>query len=160
MLGLDDSGKTSFLKRVGKQEYKHVAATPRFNLLDFQHKGYQWWICELAGKKEARKFWTQYAVPDILAWVVDQADEDRLRESIHELNNVLAFPDFEKCHLLIICTKDDLPGLGQKQIASLLKVNQMKRKWAVMSVSTFSGHGVTEFWDVLNMLIESKNPFE
>ncbi len=80
MLGLDNAGKTTFLKRLNGEDTAEVAPTLGFNICSFAHGQFGLSFWDVGGQKSLRAFWRNYfEETDGLIWVVDSADQARLQ---------------------------------------------------------------------------------
>merc|ERR1711965_656056 len=82
MLGLDNSGKTSILKRLSEEDITHVMPTQGFNIKSLVHEGFKLNVWDIGGQKSIRPYWRNYFDnTDALVYVIDAADHRRIDES-------------------------------------------------------------------------------
>merc|ERR1711998_702020 len=90
MLGLDNSGKTTILKRLSDEDITHVTPTQGFNIKSLLHEGFKLNVWDIGGQKTIRPYWRNYFDnTDALVYVIDSADRRRLEESGDELTQLL-----------------------------------------------------------------------
>merc|ERR1712023_389952 len=90
MLGLDNSGKTSILKRLSDEDITHIQPTQGFNIKSVVHEGFKLNVWDIGGQKTIRPYWKNYYdQTDALVYVIDSADRRRLEESGEELKELL-----------------------------------------------------------------------
>merc|ERR1711998_749427 len=90
MLGLDNSGKTTILKRLSDEDITHVTPTQGFNIKSLMHEGFKLNVWDIGGQKTIRPYWKNYFEnTDALIYVIDSADRRRLEESGDELTQLL-----------------------------------------------------------------------
>jgi ADP-ribosylation factor-like protein 2 len=78
VLGLDNAGKTTFLKKLNGEDTSTVSPTLGFNITTFEHGPFRVTFWDVGGQKSLRTFWRNYfEETDGLIWVVDSADEAR-----------------------------------------------------------------------------------
>ena len=83
MLGLDNAGKTTILKKFNGEDINSISPTLGFNIKTLEHKGYNLNIWDVGGQKSLRSYWRNYfETTDGLIWVVDSADKRRLGDEI------------------------------------------------------------------------------
>lgn len=104
VLGLDNAGKTTFVKRLCGEvllffffvlslsfeclckDVSGVSPTVGFNICALEHGPFRLTLWDVGGQRSLRAFWRNYfEETDGLIWVVDSADESRLQESRDEL---------------------------------------------------------------------------
>ncbi|KFH10442.1 putative ADP-ribosylation factor family protein 2, partial [Toxoplasma gondii MAS] len=89
MLGLDNAGKTTIVKRINGDDWDTVSPTLGFSISTFAFQGYKLNIWDVGGQRTIRSFWRNYfEETDGVVWVVDSADRPRLeicREELHKL---------------------------------------------------------------------------
>ena len=74
MLGLDNAGKTTILKKFNGEDINSISPTLGFNIKTLEHKGYNLNIWDVGGQKSLRSYWRNYfETTDGLIWVVDSA---------------------------------------------------------------------------------------
>ena len=87
MVGLDNAGKTTIVKRVNGEDISTISPTLGFNIKTMSYKGYRLNIWDVGGQKTLRSYWRNYyEATDGMVWVVDSADVRRLRDCKEELH--------------------------------------------------------------------------
>ncbi|XP_061462139.1 ADP-ribosylation factor-like protein 2 isoform X2 [Rhineura floridana] len=90
MLGLDNAGKTTILKKFNGDEIDTISPTLGFNIKTLEHRGFKLNIWDVGGQKSLRSYWRNYfESTDGLIWVVDSADRQRLEDCKRELQSLL-----------------------------------------------------------------------
>ena len=116
MLGLDNAGKTTILKKFNGEDISSISPTLGFNIKTLEHKGYNLNIWDVGGQKSLRSYWRNYfETTDGLIWVVDSADERRLQDCRKELHSLLQEERLLGATLLVFANKQDLQGGVCKQ---------------------------------------------
>ena len=91
VLGLDNAGKTTILKKLSNEEVKHIQPTQGFNVKSLVQEGFKLNVWDIGGKKAIRKYWDNYFdETDALVYVVDSADSKRVGECQEVLKGLLA----------------------------------------------------------------------
>ena len=70
VLGLDNSGKTTILKKLSEEDISHIMPTQGFNIKSLMHEGFKLNVWDIGGQKSIRPYWRNY---------FDQARAPRLR---------------------------------------------------------------------------------
>uniref|UniRef100_A0A6I8NQW7 ARF like GTPase 2 n=1 Tax=Ornithorhynchus anatinus TaxID=9258 RepID=A0A6I8NQW7_ORNAN len=90
ILGLDNAGKTTILKKFNGEDIDTISPTLGFNIKTLEHRGFKLNIWDVGGQKSLRSYWRNYfESTDGLIWVVDSADRQRMRDCRRELENLL-----------------------------------------------------------------------
>ncbi|CAK9050802.1 unnamed protein product [Durusdinium trenchii] len=117
VLGLDNAGKTTILKKLSEEDITHIMPTQGFNIKSLVQDGFKLNVWDIGGQKAIRPYWSNYfentardsasrdAVTrresrsreghgtveetDALVYVIDSSDRRRLEESGHELSELL-----------------------------------------------------------------------
>uniref|UniRef100_A0A8C0CVX4 ADP-ribosylation factor-like protein 2 n=1 Tax=Balaenoptera musculus TaxID=9771 RepID=A0A8C0CVX4_BALMU len=111
MLGLDNAGKTTILKKFNGEDIDTISPTLGFNIKTLEHRGFKLNIWDVGGQKSLRSYWRNYfESTDGLIWVVDSADRQRMQDCQRELQNLLVEERLAGATLLIFANKQDLPG--------------------------------------------------
>merc|ERR1711963_1363691 len=91
MLGLDNAGKTTILKKMSEEDISHIMPTQGFNIKSLVHEGFKLNVWDIGGQKTIRPYWSNYfESSDALVYVIDSSDKRRLEESGSELKELLA----------------------------------------------------------------------
>merc|ERR1712224_546457 len=91
VLGLDNAGKTTILKKLSDEDITHIMPTQGFNIKSLVYDGFKLNVWDIGGQKTIRPYWSNYfESTDALIYVVDSSDERRLEESSKELKELLA----------------------------------------------------------------------
>ncbi|KAL7747087.1 hypothetical protein RI367_007583 [Sorochytrium milnesiophthora] len=116
ILGLDNAGKTTILKRLNGEDVSTISPTLGFNIksLDFP-PGYKLNVWDIGGQTSIRSYWRNYfEQTDALVWVVDSADRRRLEDCRRELSALLQEEALEldniKTHHWHISACSAIPG--------------------------------------------------
>jgi len=142
MLGLDNAGKTTILKRLNGEPIDMIEPTLGFNINTLEHRGYTLNFWDVGGQKSLRSYWRNYfESTDGLVWVVDSADKMRLEQCKHEMSVLLEEERLAGATLLILANKQDLPGaLSSQEIKTILDLDSIKtHHWSVVGVSAVTG---------------------
>jgi ADP-ribosylation factor-like protein 3 len=82
LLGLDNAGKTSILKRVASEDITEIKPTQGFNIKSVTQEGIKMNVWDIGGQKTIRPYWRNYYdATDVLIYVIDSADRRRLEET-------------------------------------------------------------------------------
>lgn len=147
MLGLDNAGKTTILKKFNGEEIDTISPTLGFNIKTLEHKGYKLNIWDVGGQKSLRSYWRNYFErTDGLIWVVDSADKRRLDDCRKELHALLQEERLAGATLLIFSNKRDLPGaLLAEEIRDVLELESIKtHHWKIVWCSAITGQNLLE----------------
>ena len=91
MLGLDNAGKTTILKKMSQEDISHIMPTQGFNIKSLVQDGFKLNVWDIGGQKTIRPYWSNYfESSDALIYVIDSSDRRRLEESGQELRELLA----------------------------------------------------------------------
>jgi small GTP-binding protein len=146
ILGLDAAGKTTLLTRVtGEAEDKNPLPTIGFNLKTFSKRGLTLTMWDVGGQERTRNLWGNYVLRcDMLVYVVDLQDPDRLTLTFQKLENILhKYPvTFSKAPVVVFGNKTDV-GISTEVI----------EKFRSECARVANNH-----WS-LNLRNERKNPF-
>jgi len=147
MLGLDNAGKTTILKKLSEEDISHVMPTQGFNVKSLVHEGFKLNVWDIGGQKTIRPYWSNYfESSDVLCYVIDSSDRRRLEESGGELAELLAEDKLASVALLIFANKQDLlQAVPADEINEVLKLGNIKdRIWTIQACSAKTGEGLQE----------------
>lgn len=154
MLGLDNAGKTTILKKFNGEDIDSISPTLGFNIKTFEHNGFKLNIWDVGGQKSLRSYWRNYfECTDGLIWVVDSADKWRLEDCKAELQSLLLEERLAGATLLVFANKQDLPGaLTAEEIKQTLELDKIKsHHWQILGCSAVTGE---KLLDGINWLID------
>ena len=148
ILGLDNAGKTSCLKRFSDEEIDHIMPTQGFNLKQLQQEGFDAKVWDLGGQKAIRKYWEDYYGDDTdaLIFVIDSSDKRRLEEAGLELLKLLKQQKLSNVPVLVLANKQDLVHAQTIEVISkkLLFSGIHDRPWSIQPCSAKSGEGLKD----------------
>ncbi|SAM01652.1 hypothetical protein [Absidia glauca] len=150
MLGLDNAGKTTILKRINGEPIDTISPTLGFNIKTLEHDLYKLNIWDVGGQKSIRSYWRNYfEQTDALVWVVDSADRLRLDDCRQELAVLLQEERLAGATLLVFANKQDIPGaLSDKEIQQALSLDDItSHHWAIQSCSAVTGDSLLKGMD-------------
>mmetsp|Transcript_12333 Transcript_12333/g.21375 ORF Transcript_12333/g.21375 Transcript_12333/m.21375 type:complete len:181 (+) Transcript_12333:87-629(+) len=147
VLGLDNAGKTTILKKLSEEDITHIMPTQGFNVKSVQHEGFKLNMWDIGGQKTIRPYWRNYFdSTDALIYVIDSADRRRLDETGVELNMLLEEDKLAGIPLLIFANKQDLlNAYPAKEVAESLNLHSIRdRKWQIQPCSAKNGDGLQD----------------
>ncbi|KAL3124910.1 hypothetical protein niasHT_001803 [Heterodera trifolii] len=156
ILGLDNSGKTTFLKRISGEEIGEIAPTFGFNIKTLEFMGWKLNCWDVGGQKSLRTYWRNYFErTDAVIWVVDACDVCRLDDCFKELHSLINEECLHGVTLLVLANKRDLSGsINAHEIEKILRLEKIKHHWRVYETSAYTGHGLL---DSLEWMVQDVN---
>lgn len=147
LLGLDNAGKTTIVKKILQEDIQEVSPTMGFQISTVLYKGFNLNIWDIGGQTSLRTFWGNYfEKTNVVVWVIDALALNRLGESYRELRDKVVEQDrLEGVSLLVLVNKIDAVEDGEKirqQVEAELGLGG--GNWRVMTVSGKTGEGVVE----------------
>ena len=162
VLGLDNAGKTTILKRLSDEEISHVMPTQGFNVKSVVSAGFKLNMWDVGGQREIRPYWRNYMDnTDALVYVIDSADRARLEEVNQELAKLLTEEDkLAGVPLLVMANKQDLlSALSAADISVGLNLTAIRdRPWQIQACSAKSGDGVQAGFEGLVKCVADRKP--
>lgn len=121
MLGLDNSGKTTILKKLSDEDISTIMPTQGFNIKTLIHDGFKLNVWDIGGQKSIRPYWRNYFdQTDAMVYVIDSADTRRLEETRVELQSLLDEERLAGVPVLIFANKQDLmSALSTSEVSEL-----------------------------------------
>lgn len=153
ILGLDNAGKTTILRKFCGEDIDKIEPTLGFNIKTLEHQNYTLNFWDIGGQKSIRAYWRNYfEQTDGLIWVIDSADRVRLQQCRDALLELLQQDKLAGASLLIFANKQDIEGaLSSQEIASVLELDvndaYKKRHWSIQSCSAVTGEGLVAGMD-------------
>merc|ERR1719387_2691866 len=128
MLGLDNGGKTTILKKLSEEDISHIMPTQGFNIKSLVQDGFKLNVWDIGGQKTIRPYWSNYfESSDALVYVIDSSDARRLEESGNELKELLAEDKLGGVPLLVFANKQDLlQAMSADEISQELRLEEIK----------------------------------
>eukprot|EP00043_Microstomoeca_roanoka_P003687 m.45236 g.45236 ORF g.45236 m.45236 type:complete len:108 (+) comp12165_c0_seq1:38-361(+) len=82
ILGLDNAGKTTILRKFNGDDISSIMPTLGFNIKSLEHDGYTLDFWDVGGQKSLRSYWRNYfEKTDGLIWVRQQAIQSGTTET-------------------------------------------------------------------------------
>mmetsp|Transcript_58165 Transcript_58165/g.52389 ORF Transcript_58165/g.52389 Transcript_58165/m.52389 type:complete len:187 (-) Transcript_58165:87-647(-) len=149
MLGLDNAGKTTVVKKFNGEDISKIAPTLGFTIKTLEYLGYKLNIWDVGGQETIRSYWKNYyESTDGVIWVIDSADKRRLELCKKALQALLCEERLAGATLLIFANKQDLKGaLNREQIIEILELKKMdkqNRHYFVCDCSAVTGKGLKD----------------
>lgn len=147
MCGLDAAGKTTALYKLKLGEVVTTIPTIGFNVETVSYKNVDFVAWDVGGRDKIRPLWRHYFQnTDVLIYVVDSNDRERLPECRDELHWFLAEDELKDAVLLVMANKQDLPNaMPVEEITDKLGLNKIRqRAWHIEGTCATKGDGLYE----------------
>ncbi|KAF2200182.1 ADP-ribosylation factor [Delitschia confertaspora ATCC 74209] len=147
MLGLDNAGKTTIVKKIMNEDVNSVSPTLGFIIKTIEYDGYKLNIWDVGGQKTLRTYWKNYfEKTDTLIWVVDATDRERIDDCRIELEGLLVEERLTGASLLVFKNKSDVAGsMTEDEVRQGLRLDAIKtHKWTIMACSAMTGQNLQE----------------
>lgn len=146
-LGLDNSGKSTILKRIQGKEIDQVSPTLGFDISSLPYNGYTLNIWDVGGQKTLRPYWRNYFErTDCVVWVVDSGDRGRMEDCKEELWALLGEERLAGATILVFANKQDIRGsMNAAEIRVALHLDQITtHTWRIQPCSAVTGEHLME----------------
>lgn len=147
MLGLDNAGKTTCVKKFCGKNTDSISPTLGFQITAFTFRNCTLNVWDVGGQQSLRSYWRNYfESTDGLIWVVDSNDIGRLQDCKEELHSLLNEERLAGASLLIFLNKVDIhTALTVEKIEAILDIDtirQGRRHVHLCPCSAKSGEGL------------------
>ncbi|KAJ5816119.1 hypothetical protein N7447_008352 [Penicillium robsamsonii] len=148
MLGLDNAGKTTIVKRIMKEDVTTVSPTLGFIIKTIDFMGTVLTaLGDVGGQKTLRSYWKNYfEKTDTLVWVVDATDRLRVDDCRQELSGLLLEERLTGASLLVFLNKTDVEHcMSEQEVRERLDLDSIKtHKWTILPCSAMTGMNLNE----------------
>ncbi|MCG3252896.1 MAG: GTP-binding protein [Candidatus Heimdallarchaeota archaeon] len=151
-VGIDNAGKTTIIDVFTKHKITKTIPTVGVNLeqVTFSEIDFHLNILDMGGQKSFRLLWVDYLnTVDIVLYVIDASDHERIDESLKEFQNMLILTEANDIPILVLINKIDLPNtlsaleIGQK-FSKIPELNN--RDWNIVETSAITTKGLIEMF--------------
>lgn len=154
ILGLDNAGKTTIVKKLSGQPIDKIEPTLGFNIQTLEHSEYKLNLWDIGGQSSIRAYWRNYFErTDGLVWVVDSCDRARLHLCRQELEKLLQQERLAGASLLVLANKQDMDDtMSSDTIRDVLGLDENQyenRHWSIQACSAVTGSGLIDGMDWL-----------
>ncbi|MBN3281722.1 ARL3 protein, partial [Polyodon spathula] len=160
LLGLDNAGKTTLLKKLASEDVSTITPTQGFNIKSVAANGMKLNVWDIGGQRKIRTFWKKYLEnTDLLIYVIDSADKKRFEETGQELSDLTEDDNLKAVPVLIFANKQDLvTAAPASEIAEGLNLHTYRdREWQIQACDALSGEGVQDGMNwICNTIVNKK----
>ncbi|XP_038042510.2 ADP-ribosylation factor-like protein 3 isoform X5 [Anas platyrhynchos] len=142
LLGLDNAGKTTLLKRLASEEVTTITPTQGFNIKSVHSHGFKLNVWDIGGQRSVRPYWRKYLGSTDLLELAELTEDESLT----------GVP------LLVFANKQDLvTAAPAAEIAEGLSLHTYRdREWQIQACSALSGEGVQDGMNWISSQIMSR----
>jgi len=160
LLGLDNAGKTTILKKLAAEDVTHITPTQGFNIKSVVSDDVRLNVWDIGGQRKIRPYWKNYFDhTDVLIYVIDSSDKKRFDETAMELSEILEEEKLNSVPLLIFANKQDLLTAAKaSEIADGLQLVKIRdRSWQIQACSAISGEGIKDGMEWISKNIKTNS---
>lgn len=147
VLGLDNSGKTTIMKRMSNEEIEDIMPTQGFNIKSIVQEDFKLNVWDIGGQKAIRNYWKNYYDDaGAVIYVIDSSDRQRMEETFVELSMLMDEEKLSGVPLLILANKQDLlNALSADEMGNEFDLVRIRdRAWSIQPCSAKLGEGLQE----------------
>ncbi|MGH0117171.1 UNVERIFIED_CONTAM: hypothetical protein FKN15_029584 [Acipenser sinensis] len=160
LLGLDNAGKTTLLKKLASEDVSTITPTQGFNIKSVASNGMKLNVWDIGGQRKIRPFWKKYLEnTDLLIYVTDSADKKHFEETGQELSDLIEEDNLKAVPVLIFANKQDLvTAAPASEIAEGLNLHTYRdREWQIQACAALSGEGLQDGMNwICNTIVNKK----
>lgn len=162
IVGIDNAGKTTIIDLFSEQKLVKTIPTVGVNLeqMSFSEIDFDLNVLDMGGQKNFRLLWVDYLnTVDVVLYVIDASDFERLDETLHEFQKMLVLTEVSSIPILILLNKVDLPDtLSSVYLADRLKnfTELADRDWDIIETSAVTTKGLVEMFKWVYSRVTSK----
>eukprot|EP01033_Poteriospumella_lacustris_P010451 gene10451-7430_t len=160
ILGLDNAGKSSILRKLSDEDIMTVRPTMGFQIKVLHHGDLTLNVWDVGGQQSIRPYWRNYFDDvDCLIYVIDSADRRRMDETGLELQMLLEEERLRGVPLVIFANKQDLlSALSSAELSSGLNLHAIRdRPWQIFPTSAKDGSGLQAAMDHLAQELHARH---
>jgi len=142
LVGLDNSGKTTLCNQLALGEAGETSPTVGLNVRVLSKNRVTFKVWDIGGQQRYRQEWPRYTQGcDVIIFVVDANDPDRLDEARGELHQLLECREATRIPVLVLANKIDLgPKLSESEVIKGLNLDYItENAWMVIPISAKEG---------------------
>merc|ERR1711862_290979 len=159
MVGLDAAGKTTILYKLKLGEVLTTIPTVGFNVETVEYKNISFTVRDVGGQDKIRKLWRYYYEnTQVLIFVIDSNDRDRIEDAREELTRILSEDEMRDVAVLVFANKQDLPNsMTTAEVSEKLGLRSLRhQRWYIQSACATTGDGLYQGLDWLSRTLSSK----
>ena len=121
--------------------------TQGFNIKTLSQDGFNLNVWDIGGQRQIREYWSNYtANTDGLIYVVDSADEERLKECKGAMDELLESENMNNVPMLVFANKQDITtACDAEEVVEELGLSDIKgREWNIQACSAISQEGLQD----------------
>ncbi|MFW9922046.1 MAG: ADP-ribosylation factor family protein [Candidatus Thorarchaeota archaeon] len=151
-IGIDNAGKTTIIDLFTQQKLVRTIPTVGVNLeqIAFSEIDFDLHVLDMGGQKNFRLLWVDYLnTVDVILYVIDSSDHERLDETLNELRKMLVLTEANAVPILMLLNKIDLPDtISGKEISEKLSEfsELANRDWDIIETSAVTTKGLVEMF--------------
>lgn len=145
MVGLDYAGKTTMAYKLSS-EVNTTIPTIGFTIEEWNHKGIHFKSWDVGGSLRIRPLFRHYyGNIDLLTFVVDATDHERLEDAKDEFYKMIYEEQLRDVIILLMVNKSDLPDAKSLvEIVDYFEMDKLAKEkvWNVIQTSATTGLGI------------------
>ena len=151
LVGLQNSGKSTFCNCLELGKSMDTVPTVGMQLTLLERQGVRFKVWDVSGQSKCREEWARYCKGcDVIVFVVDSNDVERLPEARIELHRLLEDHELAGIPLLVLANKVDIARIKQEDLIKALNLDYcIDNSWVIVALSAKNGDNVDKAVDYL-----------